>query len=643
MVYRREIDGLRAMAVLPVILFHAGFHAFSGGFVGVDVFFVISGYLITSIIIAEKQAGSFTLLGFYERRARRILPALFVVMFVCLPFAWPWLMPEDMRSFSLALIAVTGFASNILFWRTSGYFDPDAGLNPLLHTWSLAVEEQYYLFFPVFLMLAWRLGRRWTVTLLVVAASASLAAAQWGSIHTPVAAFYLLPTRCWELLIGSFVAFHFARDQVAQAGPAARQIGSMAGLLLIAWAVFTFDEQTPFPSLYTLAPTVGAALIILFAGRETLVGRILGSRLPVGIGLISYSAYLWHQPLFAFARHRSMDEPAGLVSAALIVATIVLAFLSWKYVETPFRNAHRFSRRRIFSCTAAAGALFVAAGSVGSLSGGFEDRLSTEQRRISEYSEYDYREIYRYHECFIGPENTYRDFSRNCQNTGGKGDSLLLWGDSYAAALSQGLRAFHGNVIQYTASACPPVVETVFPDRPNCLEINEFVISEVARIRPVQIFLHANWHDYAREGALPNLRKTIGRIRKVSPDTRIVLIGTPPKWEPTLPVYAIRKGISLNREQYFLMPGFKSLEKVDKELALLASKQGVIFLSALNNLCIDEKCLAVVGFKNGYELTAWDNAHLTEASSLLLARKLLEENKIYQQDRPQPVGLQAQY
>lgn len=209
--YRREIDGLRALAVLPVILFHAGFRTFSGGFVGVDVFFVISGYLITTIILAELEQGKFSIINFYERRARRILPALFLVMFACLPFAWLWLLPQDMDSFSQSLIAVSVFASNILFWKTSGYFDTAAELKPLLHTWSLAVEEQYYLFFPLFLMLAWRLSRRWILPLLGVSFVASLTAAQWNSAAKPMAAFFLLPTRGWELLIGAFVAFFFSK------------------------------------------------------------------------------------------------------------------------------------------------------------------------------------------------------------------------------------------------------------------------------------------------------------------------------------------------------------------------------------------------------------------------------------------------
>jgi peptidoglycan/LPS O-acetylase OafA/YrhL len=200
--YRAEIDGLRALAVLSVILFHAGFDGFGGGFVGVDVFFVISGYLITTIIISELNEGQFSLVNFYERRARRILPALFFTIILCIPFAWFWLLPSDLRDFSQSLIAVPIFSSNILFWRESGYFHAAAELKPLLHTWSLAVEEQYYIFFPLFLMFFWRLGKFWISALLSVVFVVSLAVAQWASVEMPEAAFFLLPTRGWELLIG---------------------------------------------------------------------------------------------------------------------------------------------------------------------------------------------------------------------------------------------------------------------------------------------------------------------------------------------------------------------------------------------------------------------------------------------------------
>lgn len=327
--YRAEIDGLRAVAVIPVILFHAGFSHFSGGFVGVDVFFVISGYLITTIILDELDKGKFSIVNFYERRARRILPALFLVMVVCLPFAWFWLVPQDLKEFSQSLVAVSTFVSNVLFWRQSGYFDAAAELKPLLHTWSLAVEEQFYVFFPLFLMIVWRFGKKWILVVLAFVSLFSLVLVHYAASISPAAAFFLLPTRAWELSIGCFVAFYLKRNSNDDVSKIGSQPLSLIGLLLILFSIFVYDKETPFPSLYALAPTVGTALIILFATQKTYVGELLGTKSFVGVGLVSYSAYLWHYPLFAFARHRSLGEPSEAIFIALSVITLILAYLSW--------------------------------------------------------------------------------------------------------------------------------------------------------------------------------------------------------------------------------------------------------------------------------------------------------------------------
>ena len=346
MKYRPEIDGLRAVAVIPVIFFHAGFNQFSGGFVGVDVFFVISGYLITSIILEDIEEKRFNVLDFYERRARRILPALLLVMLCCIPFAITWMSSAELRNFSRGLIAVSLFASNVLLWRQGGYFDVATEENPLIHTWSLAVEEQFYVIFPFFLMTVWRFGRRgafWTIVTLGVA---SLALAEWGHRVAPSANFYLAPTRAWELLAGSIAAFI-----VRERGVVANNALSFLGLGAIALSVILFDSSTPFPSVYALLPVGGALLVVLFVGEGTIAARLLSLRLCVGVGLISYSAYLWHQPLFAFARLHSAREPSHALMLALSAAAIVLAILSWRFVEQPFRDRRRFGRRAIFAGT----------------------------------------------------------------------------------------------------------------------------------------------------------------------------------------------------------------------------------------------------------------------------------------------------
>lgn len=375
MIYRREVDGLRAVAVIPVMLFHAGLAVLPGGFIGVDVFFVISGYLISTLIWQDLQQGRFTLAGFYERRIRRILPALATVMLACVPAAW-WLMPPaDLKDFAESLAAVSLFVSNLLFWHESGYFDTAADMKPLLHTWSLAVEEQFYLLFP--LLLGWthrhRLAGRWLLVLLGVA---SLALAQWQLKAQPDAAFYLLPARFWELLAGALAAFVLLQ-RPTPGQPALRQAASAAGLLMVIGSALLFTDATPFPGMAALLPVGGSVLVILFAGPDTLAGRLLASRIAVGIGLISYSAYLWHQPLLAFSRYREWTLASDTVGLLMCAASLVLAALSWRFVERPFRTRGRVATRTVVRLALLMGVVFIGAGIAGHLNNGFASQRSS--------------------------------------------------------------------------------------------------------------------------------------------------------------------------------------------------------------------------------------------------------------------------
>lgn len=375
MQYRREIDGLRAVAVIPVILFHAGFTVFSGGYIGVDIFFVISGYLITSIIIRELGNGNFSILRFYERRARRILPALYFVMLACIPFAWAWMVPAQIRDLSQSYTAVVLFASNILFYMKSGYFEAASEEAPLLHTWSLAVEEQYYMVFPIFLIVLWKFGRNPILYAIVALSIVSLIMSEWGWRNNPSANFYLAPTRAWELLAGSICAF--LQFNTAQKSNNAL---SVTGLGLIVFAFFYYDKTTPFPSVYALAPVVGTALIILYGASETWVARLLSLKAFVGVGLISYSAYLWHQPLFAFARIRSIQaEPSHWLMLGLSGTSLLLAYLTWLYIEHPFRKRPipaLPSKSAIFGVSAAFSVAFAALGFYGHINNGYKSQFT---------------------------------------------------------------------------------------------------------------------------------------------------------------------------------------------------------------------------------------------------------------------------
>lgn len=504
MKYRREIDGLRALAIIPVILYHAGLQGFSGGYVGVDIFFVISGYLITTIILSEMEAGTFSLIGFYERRARRILPALFLVLLVCLPFAWLCLQPLALENFSESLVAVTLFISNIFFWKHGGYFDVESELNPLLHTWSLAVEEQYYVLFPLFLMIAWRLGKRWIIGILMLGALASLALAYKFSLSFSTTAFYLLPGRGWELLVGAFTAFYLSSNRTfITKNPLINQLWGITGLLLIIYSIVFFNKDTPFPSLYTLVPTLGAALIILFTSQQTLAGRALGNQALVGIGLISYSAYLWHQPLFSFAKHRSIEAPSMAMLMTLSIMALVLAYFSWKYVETPFRNKSRVTRKQIFTLAALGSIFFIAIGIIGSAKDGFPNRFYV-PAALSKSFDISKKA----NECFEKP-GVHTNTDWLC-DIGAKQDkpSFMMFGDSHSRSMFDAFdeAAMRANQRgSFTGSYnCPPLLGVHVLRRGqaenNCNALNTRVYEYVKTNKIPKVFLVGRWTYYTDGG-----------------------------------------------------------------------------------------------------------------------------------------------
>ncbi len=344
MEYRPEIDGLRAIAVLSVVFFHAGFELFSGGFVGVDVFFVISGYLITSLILKDIYTGSFALKVFYLRRARRIFPALFLVTLVCIPFVWFTYDIREIESFGQTVFGVLTFSANFVLWKQAGYFEVSNELKPLLHTWSLAVEEQYYLIFPLACMFLCRWGAKAIVCAVVAVFCVSFMVGDWGSFHRPGAAFYLLPTRAWEILAGVLGAIYLQAGSKHRLSFWWREFLAVLGLVMVLYAVFVFDAATAVPGRYLLVPVIGTVLIILFADRRNTICKVLAWKPFVTIGLTSYSLYLWHQPVFAFARHQGLIETASWRAVFLILFLAPISYFSWRFVEMPFRTNPQYTR-----------------------------------------------------------------------------------------------------------------------------------------------------------------------------------------------------------------------------------------------------------------------------------------------------------
>ena len=465
--YRPEIDGLRAIAVVAVILFHTNLGVASGGYVGVDVFFVISGYLISSIILREVGERRFTFLGFYERRIRRIFPALFVVLAATTAAAWFILPPQQMQTYGQSLVATTAFASNVFFWLKSGYFGGDAELFPLLHMWSLSVEEQYYVFFPFLaLIAAW--GRPKLLNGLMAAVLlASLALCLSYAPREQMMAFFLTPMRAWELMFGVFIAMHergwrTAIERIRFAAP----VIEAAALAMIVAPIFLYDNTTVFPGVSAIPPVLGTALLILVSRPGTPVGRVLASRVFVFVGLLSYSAYLWHQPLYALSRMQGLTEAGWPAYAGLIALTFLLAWLSLKFIEAPFRDRRRFTRLQIYAGFFVGSALLVAIGLAAHLREGFPNRFSPEILAVAATgAPSPYRDA-----CHVegvdarGPSGACRYFVRDDVRWAVFGDSH---GVEIAYALAERLKPAGQGVLHLTFSGCQAAL-TFESANPGC-------------------------------------------------------------------------------------------------------------------------------------------------------------------------------
>jgi len=351
--YRPEIDGLRAIAVLAVIFYHAqitffGHNFFNGGFIGVDIFFVISGYLITSLILNELETtGKFSFIYFYERRARRLLPVLFLVMLASLPVAWMYLLPDAFIDFSKSVLSSLVFSSNIYFlYDGLQYATESALLKPFLHTWSLSVEEQFYITFPFLLFLIFKFFRKYIIFILVTGILLSFLFADFNSHSHPSLNFYVLPTRAWELLAGAILA-NLELKYGRISNKVSRQFFSILGIFLILYSIVTFHDGMPHPSLHTLSPIIGVMFVIWFSNNDEIITKILSSKIFVGTGLISYSLYLWHYPVMAFDRIKDFS-PSENDKLQWIILTVILSLISYFLVEKPFRNKKKISKKTLF-------------------------------------------------------------------------------------------------------------------------------------------------------------------------------------------------------------------------------------------------------------------------------------------------------
>lgn len=621
MKYRAEIDGLRAVAVVPVILFHAGFEMFSGGFIGVDVFFVISGYLITTILLEDIEKQRFSIVRFYERRVRRILPALFFIMFICLPFAWMWMLPSQIKDFSKSLLAVSFFLSNFLFMRESGYFAASAEEKPLLHTWSLAVEEQYYLIFPVFLLLVIRLGQIRVFWMIVALALLSLSLSEWGWRNYPSENFFFSPSRAWEIFAGSIAAFIVKKKGVRSSNTL-----SLIGLSAIMLAIFSYDQDTPSPSVYLLLPVIGVVLLILFASKDTFAAKLLSMKLFVGIGLISYSAYLWHQPLFAFARIRMLEPPSSLLMLTLSLVSLVLAIFSWQYVEKPFRGAEGRikSKTSLFLIALAGMVAFSSLGAYWYFNDGFHNRfskvLSGDVHHLEFYQYIDERSVDCEPKEIAEQAFKWGQFLRCKQTKPGDVDWVLL-GDSHAEHLFIGLAESlpSKNIAFYILPGKPYISNKEYESIFNVLLHSN---------KPKTILLTMHYVAQLRKdnNLFEGFSATINNLKNAGHN--VVIVGDIPRYEihPEDCLYAenVAQSVSvcsLAKEDVL------SQERVYHDILISLSKlYSVNYFSISDPLCNETKCSMV----SGEEILYRDKHHLNIPGSILIGRHIAKLMHSYQ-------------
>ncbi len=616
--YRPEIDGLRAVAVLSVIFYHAHFHfkdifPFKGGFLGVDVFFVISGYLITYIILGEAEKGTFSFRNFYLRRARRILPALFTVMLACLPFAWVYLLPKAMKEFAGSGLATLAFGSNFWFWREDSYTSEASELKPLLHTWSLSVEEQFYVFFPIILLLIWKFARHHLANILIIVAALSLIMAQYGSEKYVDATFYLLPTRGWELLAGAILAkFSYSHGRLSNAF-LDRTMPAL-GLLLILLSVLFLNDEIRHPSLLTVPSVLGAMLVIWFAKKGEFFSNLLSSKPIVGIGVISYSLYLWHVPIFAFVRIAG-DNFSNIDKVLFIALSIALSIITYLYIEKPFRSSVK--KRTFFIMLG----IFFILNSVVYYAfyhlNGVPSRFPLLQQL--QLDKVNYRKIYREGLCYLSPQNMLEsnplEQCRKQENFNTQLPTLFLWGDSHAAHLYAGVEHNFGddyNIVQRNFSGCHPIAERQISGRPTCDELNAEVIQEIIKMNPEFLVIAGRrMRDYDL------FEKTLKTLKE-STQSKIILVGSVPEWKDGLPKVALDYFHANRALPERLNVNVDIPYTMNQTLGSLAKKMGVSYLDSSKVFCENDACLDRIG----NSLTAWDYGHLTVSGSIYLTKEL---------------------
>jgi peptidoglycan/LPS O-acetylase OafA/YrhL len=630
--YRSEIDGLRAIAVISVIIYHAEFtirlnnvsyKVFPGGFLGVDIFYVISGYLITYLIYENIKKNSFLFLDFYERRARRLLPMLFLVISMSLVVGWMLMMPNQLKDFSGSALASLFFVSNFWFLITDSYFAESSALKPLLHTWSLSIEEQFYIIFPPFLYFLYKKKIRQIKLLFVVLILISLSLATLGSFYFTDINFYILPTRVWELLAGGILAFYHANSKTKKISKYGNLL-SLLGVILILSSVFLFNANIPHPSFFSSFIILGTGLIIFFRNENGFIKKILSTNIFVGAGLISYSLYLWHFPVFAFKKIKSPNL-SNFDKLETILLVIALSILSYYLVERPFRNRKIILKKLFFTCITIFFTFLLISCFYIYKKDGIPERYPDKILKLIDFK-YNYSKAYQTGRCHIEAKSIFKKvFFEDCKiKIDANKKKLYLWGDSLGAHLYPGIKSKYKdkyNIWHRSADACKPIL--LFSENKknsSCIKINKFIFNEIVKIKPDKIFLSAGWTD----DDLIYIKKIIEKLRKNNINN-IYLVGPSPRWHDPLPKLLLKRyRITKKIPEYMYDKNQVIKSNLDKKFSSFAKKNLIKYMSPLKILCTkDYKCLTKVG-EEADSITNWDENHFTEKASIYIFSKFID-------------------
>ncbi len=609
--YRPDIDGLRAVSVLAVVAFHAFPRLVPGGFVGVDVFFVISGFLISGIIFDEMHCDAFNLRNFYARRIRRIFPALVLVLAVTAFSGWWVLLPSDFLRLGKQLLSSAAFASNFYFWLQSGYFSPDAHTFPLLHLWSLGVEEQFYIVWPLVIM-SLRNGPSWLFRAILTFAICSFLLNVL-LVDRHELDFYSPLTRAWELMLGAAVAWSI-RHHSAALSVSRIELARVTGLAAVLAAMFFLDGEFGYPGWLALLPTLGTTALLWGAPRGPTT-RLLSTKPMVYVGRVSYPFYLWHWPILVLAEAFKFGPLTELERFLVIVASFVLASLTYEFVEKPVR--FRPSGRSIRALCG--GMVAIAFAGITIIhAGGFETRFPPEIRAVAE--PHDAPREWRVHECLLELAKE-TSFAESCIES--ERPLLLVWGDSTATALMPGLRKrqqeLHFGLAQLTSSGCPPRLRVDVPGNPNCKSVNDTVLNMIARAKPDIVLLQSRG-DLSTDQEMPGLKETIVALRELSVP-RIVLLGPTPVWKRTLPGEVVNYFVKHHSSipQRYSNGVYQKWD--DRRMRSFANQLGADYISIWEALCNDEGCLTRLSDAPN-DLVISDQHHLTSRGSIFLVDKI---------------------